>query len=105
MGSAVITGSRAYGFTEQVMNQPNSTSPARPAAARARLAQLLRALALPDRTGSVASRWKQEVMFCASVIYMLQFSMFEIRQTQEFREWLHKLRDARARVKIADRRG
>jgi putative addiction module killer protein len=29
--------------------------------------------------------------------------MFEVRQTQEFREWLHKLRDDRARVKITDR--
>ena len=29
--------------------------------------------------------------------------MFEVRQTQEFREWLHKLRDDRARAKIVDR--
>jgi putative addiction module killer protein len=29
--------------------------------------------------------------------------MFEVRQTQEFREWLHKLRDDRARVKITER--
>jgi putative addiction module killer protein len=29
--------------------------------------------------------------------------MFEVRQTQEFREWLHKLHDDRARVKITDR--
>lgn len=29
--------------------------------------------------------------------------MLEVRQTQEFREWLHKLRDDRARAKIADR--
>lgn len=29
--------------------------------------------------------------------------MIEVRQTQEFREWLHKLRDDRARAKIVDR--
>jgi putative addiction module killer protein len=29
--------------------------------------------------------------------------MFEVRQTQEFREWLNKLRDDRARVKITER--
>jgi putative addiction module killer protein len=29
--------------------------------------------------------------------------MIEVRQTQEFRDWLHKLRDARARLKITER--
>ena len=29
--------------------------------------------------------------------------MIEVRQTHEFREWLHKLRDDRARAKIVDR--